>query len=77
LDCNELVELITDYLEGALEPDSRLRFERHLQECDGCATYLHQMRETLRHLGTIRADTLSPEATTQLMETFRNWRGVR
>jgi anti-sigma factor RsiW len=77
LDCDELVELVTDYLEGGLAPLARRRFENHLQECEGCAIYLDPLRETLRQLGAISTDTLSPEATNQLMEAFRTWRGLR
>ena len=46
--CQELVELVTDYLEGALSPEDRARFEVHLSECEGCRAYLEQMRMTVR-----------------------------
>ena len=45
LTCRELVELITDYLEGAMPPDERARFEAHVAECDGCEAYVRQMRD--------------------------------
>ena len=48
LECRELVELVTDYLEGALAPDERVQFELHLAVCDGCTAYLRQLRATLR-----------------------------
>jgi hypothetical protein len=45
MDCNELVELVTAYLDGALDPQTRARFDSHLRECDGCENYLQQFRE--------------------------------
>ena len=51
MDCNELVELVTAYLDGALDPDTRTRFDMHLVECDGCENYLAQFRETVRTVG--------------------------
>ena len=53
MDCNELVELVTAYLDGALDPDTRARFDAHLLECDGCENYLQQFRETVRTVGKI------------------------
>ena len=52
--CQELVELVTAYLEGYLAPAERTRFEEHLATCSGCRTYLQQMRMTLRALGASR-----------------------
>ena len=49
--CRELVALVTDYLEGALDPDDRARLERHLDACTGCHAYLGQMRATIWALG--------------------------
>ena len=51
--CRELVQLITDYLEGGLSRRDRRRFERHLRDCDGCPTYVEQMRETVRVAGVL------------------------
>jgi anti-sigma factor RsiW len=72
--CQELVELVTDYLEGALPEDERRRFEEHIGRCDGCGTYVEQMRATLRVTGELRPAALSPEAEEALLETFRAWR---
>lgn len=73
--CQELVELITDYLDDALPAEERARFERHLAYCPGCRVYLEQMRVTLRLLGTLSARDL-PEATQQgLLAAFRGLRG--
>ena len=74
LSCHELVELVTDYLEGALAPDVRARMDEHLAACEGCATYLAQMRETIRVLGALREDDLDPALREQLVGAFRGWR---
>ena len=70
LACRELVELITDYLEGALPPDEVAAVEAHLAECDGCDRYLAQMRATLHVLGTIPVPTLPDQAVDALMAAF-------
>ena len=75
--CRELVELITDYLEGALAAPERARFERHIAGCDGCHAYLDQMRQTIGALGRLPPESLSPEAESKLLEAFRGWRGGR
>jgi anti-sigma factor RsiW len=74
LSCRELVELVTDYLEGALSPAERARFETHIAGCEHCAAYLRQMRETLALLGTLPADALSREAEDDLRAAFREWK---
>jgi anti-sigma factor RsiW len=74
LSCRELVELVTDYLEGALSPDERARFEEHIGRCEGCGTYLEQMRQTIELVGRVPAGTLSAEAERELLEAFRGWR---
>ena len=76
LSCQELVELVTDYLEGALPEDARLRFEEHIGRCGGCKIYLEQMRQTITLLGHLPTDALAPEAETELLEAFRGWRSV-
>ena len=73
LACQQVVELVTAYLEGALDPADRERFEEHLTSCDGCATYLEQMRTTIRLSGRLD-DQLPAELEAQLLEAFRNWR---
>ena len=71
--CQEMVELVTDYLEGALSWRERRRFERHIAGCDGCRAYLEQMRQTLRVLGRLDEETISPEARDALLHAFRDW----
>lgn len=73
--CRELVEVITDYLEGALPPADRARFESHLSACDGCSRYVEQFRLTIEGTGRLRADDLPEDLTDQLLATFRGWRG--
>jgi predicted anti-sigma-YlaC factor YlaD len=72
--CRELVELVTDYLEGALSPAQRARFEAHLDECDGCTDYLSQMRRTLQVVGHLSENGVSPDAQEQLLAIFRDWK---
>jgi anti-sigma factor RsiW len=74
LTCQELVELVTDYLEDALPPADRLRFEDHLGSCPGCATYLDQMRITIQAAGHISEESLDPVVRDQLLDLFRNWK---
>jgi len=74
LSCQELVELVTDYLEGALPDELRDRFDAHIAHCSGCQTYLEQMRATIRVTGMLTPESLSPEAGSALLEAFRGWR---
>jgi len=74
LSCRELVELVTAYLEGALSIGDRMRFENHLAACDGCSTYLEQMRRTIELTGTLRVHDVSPEAAASLLHAFRRWK---
>jgi anti-sigma factor RsiW len=71
--CRDLVELITDYLEDRLSPIDRARFEAHLAECEACRTYLDQFRQTIRALGRLPEESLSPEARDTLLTAFRDW----
>ena len=72
--CQELVELVTDYLEDGLSPVDRMRFEAHIAECEYCATYLEQMRQTIRTLGRISEESLTDDARETMLEAFRSWR---
>lgn len=74
LTCKELVEVVTEYLEGRLPPTERVRFEEHVAFCSWCRTYLDQMRETVRLTGTFRENDLSPEARDGLLRVFRDWK---
>ena len=74
LTCQELVEVITGYVEGTLPDDDRARFEAHLEACEGCRTYLDQMRLTIEAIGSLRAESLDPRAQEELVRTFRGWK---
>ncbi len=76
LTCRELVEVVTDYLEGRMPPERRLLFEEHVAFCSWCATYLEQMRETIRLTGMLSEDDLSAEAREALLDAFRSWRSA-
>lgn len=75
MNCDEFVELVTAYLDGALDPDTERRFVEHLAECDGCDRYLEQIRRTVEALGHLPAAGLAPEARDRLLTAFRNWDG--
>ena len=70
----ELTELVTAYLEGALPPAERARFEQHLSYCPDCAVYLDQMRKTIRLAGMLEEDDIAPAARDQLLQAFRTWK---
>lgn len=76
MSCNELVEHVTDYLEGAMAPEERARVDEHLAVCDGCTTYLEQMRTTIRLTGMLTEEQVSPEARVALLEAFRDVRSA-
>ncbi len=73
LTCHELVELITEYLEGALSAEDRRRVDEHLDVCEGCRRYLEQMRETIRLTGMLTEDQIPDEQKASLLEAFRDW----
>ena len=72
--CQELVEVVTDYLEGRMSPVDRARFEAHIADCEYCETYLEQLRLTIRTLGRIPEESLSDDARETLLSAFRSWR---
>jgi anti-sigma factor RsiW len=74
LTCQEMVELVTAYLEGRLDDGARARFEAHVAECDACTLYIEQMRQTIVALGRIPPETVSREAEEELLAAFRSWR---
>ncbi len=72
--CQELVELVSDYLEGALPPSERERFEQHLSVCPGCTRYLAQMRRSIEMMGKLTEASIEPAERDELLELFRNWK---
>jgi anti-sigma factor RsiW len=73
MDCNELVELVTAYLDGSLDLQTRARFDMHLLECDGCENYLQQFRATVATVGKIRDDDLDPAFRNRLLDAFKDF----
>ena len=73
LSCQELVELVTSYLEGALPAADHERFDAHIATCDGCDRYLDQIRSTVGILGELPARSLPTEARDRLLAAFRDW----
>ncbi len=73
ISCQELVELVTDYLEGALSVEDRERFDSHIAACDGCRTYLRQISMTVTLTGQLAPEQLDPTAEAALLDAFRNW----
>ena len=75
LACRGIVELVTAYLDDALEPAGRERFEEHLAFCEGCNRYLEQMQLTIGATGHLGVEGLPAELEERLLEAFRGWRG--
>ena len=74
LSCKELVELVTDYLEGSLPTDERARFEEHLRDCEGCQNYLDQIERTIDLARVVDESSLPPDAWAELLHAFRSWK---
>jgi anti-sigma factor RsiW len=72
LTCQQVVELVTAYLEDGLSPEDRERFEQHLASCIGCRNYLEQMRRTIETTGRVQL-ALPAELEEKLLEAFRGW----
>lgn len=74
LTCQEIVELVTDYLEGALPPTEFARFEEHLSVCVGCTRYVEQMRLIISTERRLTEESFEPAARAELIELFRDWK---
>lgn len=77
LTCQELVEIVTDYLEGALPDRDVHRFDAHLTGCDGCTTYLEQFRQTIDLTGRLAPTDVDREVQDDLLAAFRDWKSGR
>ena len=75
ISCQEVVELVSDYLEHALPPDDAAVLEQHLNFCDGCVWYVDQVRTTINVVGELRAEDVPEETKAKLMIAFRDWKG--
>jgi hypothetical protein len=73
LNCQEVVELVTDYLEQALLPETQVQFEDHIEKCPGCETFLEQVQQTIMVLRKLSEQQTFPETKQELLEIFRNW----
>lgn len=74
LTCEEMVELVTDYLEDKLPEAERASFEVHLGKCRGCTNYLDQIRKTIDLTGKLSEDGLADDVREKLLDVFRDWR---
>lgn len=74
--CIEVVEVVTDYLEGTMPARKRRLLEQHLTGCDGCDAYLEQMRRTIETAGRLRAEDVPPELEERLLVAFESWRNA-
>ena len=74
--CRELVELVTDYLEGTLPGQDRMRLQAHLDECPYCEEYIGQMRRTVAVLGRLPVEPVDPARERELLDAFRGWRSA-
>jgi anti-sigma factor RsiW len=74
LSCQELVELVTEYFEGALSPEDARLFEQHAATCEGCGRYLDQMRRAIELAGRLTPESIDPEAEAALLSAFRDWK---
>jgi anti-sigma factor RsiW len=72
--CRQIVELVTEYFEGALSPEDRHHFEAHIGGCPLCGRYLEQMRQTIQMTGQLREEDLSPATREGLVAAFRGWK---
>ncbi|HLY34230.1 MAG TPA: anti-sigma factor [Jatrophihabitantaceae bacterium] len=72
--CRQAVELVTDYLDGALSRSDRARFEAHVADCPHCTTYLEQIRTTIAVTGRIEPESLDPQVQDELIALYRKWR---
>ena len=72
--CRDVVELMTDYLEGALSAEDRARFEDHIAGCDGCRAYLEQLRVTKQAAGRLASEPVPESLQAELLNAFRDWR---
>lgn len=75
--CRQMVELVTDYLEGRLGAADRTRFEAHLEMCEGCQAYVAQMRALVGEMGGTPPVELPPALQRDLLAAFRDWRADR
>lgn len=74
LQCRELIELITDYLEGALPATTRAQFDAHLRTCSVCCAYVSDMVVLIERTGSLRDAWPTAHDRERLLALFHNWR---
>ena len=74
MSCKELVELVTDYLEGALPAADRRRFDLHIAKCDWCKLYIDQIRLTIKAAGKLSEESIPERVQNELLAVFRDWK---
>ena len=74
ISCREVVELLSDYLDGALPEPERVRVDEHLAGCDGCTLVLDELRETIRLTGMLTVERLNDTQRATLLDAFRDWK---
>ncbi len=72
--CQEIAQLITDYLDGSLNLGERVRFQIHLGLCFACRNYLRQMKHTIATLRQLPPEPVPQHVKEELLERFRNWK---
>jgi anti-sigma factor RsiW len=72
--CRQVVELMTDYLEGALSKADRAKFEEHIAGCDGCRAYLAQLKITRTVVGKLADEPIPESVEAELLRAFRDWK---
>ena len=68
--CQEFVDLVTDYLEGQLEPSRKAAMDRHLRDCAFCVDYLNQIRATIGATGRLRVSSIAPSTRAKVLAAF-------
>jgi anti-sigma factor RsiW len=74
--CKQIVELMTDYLDGFLSPSLHARFEQHISGCDGCSAYLTQLKTARMLIGRTATEPVPEPLKAELMNAFRNWKAA-
>jgi anti-sigma factor RsiW len=73
LACQEVVEVVSNYVDGLMEPEEMRRFEAHLLDCPYCTRYVDQLREIGGALHGLAGESIAPERREALLEAFRGW----
>jgi anti-sigma factor RsiW len=73
ISCKELVEIVTDYIEGTMSAGDRRRFDEHIENCHWCRRYVEQMEITIRTVGRIEEDSIEPRMRAELLAAFSDW----